>query len=148
MFKLPAIMPLKTSYSLNKLLSKHRIYSVSGVFLYSHWPAPPNPPHLLREASLVDKMENVHLRRPFDPAAHELDPAFRLTKYSDLKGCGCKVPQTVLGRLLGDIYTEPVTVNEDEQNYTLFLDQQEPKVQRIGKAQLSRLLCCYVCHVC
>ena len=28
----------------------------------------------------------VTLRRPFDPAAHELDPNFRLTKFADLKG--------------------------------------------------------------
>ncbi len=26
------------------------------------------------------------IRRPFDPAAHELDSTFRLTKYADLKG--------------------------------------------------------------
>lgn len=26
------------------------------------------------------------VRRPFDPAAHELDATFRLTKYADLKG--------------------------------------------------------------
>lgn len=26
------------------------------------------------------------IRRPFDPACHELDPTFRLTKYADLKG--------------------------------------------------------------
>lgn len=42
----------------------------------------------------------VALRRPFDPAAHELDPSFRLTKFADLKGWGCKVPQEVLDKLL------------------------------------------------
>ncbi len=40
------------------------------------------------------------MRRPFDPAAHELDPSFRLTKFADLKGWGCKVPQEVLLKLL------------------------------------------------
>jgi len=29
---------------------------------------------------------NMPLRRPFDPAAHDLDPAFRLTRFTDLKG--------------------------------------------------------------
>ncbi|CAB0008947.1 unnamed protein product [Nesidiocoris tenuis] len=40
------------------------------------------------------------LRRPFEPSSHGLDPSFRLTRFSDLKGRGCKVPQEVLGRLL------------------------------------------------
>jgi len=35
-------------------------------------------------------------RRPFDPVCHELDATFRLTKYADLKGWGCKIPQEVL----------------------------------------------------
>lgn len=26
------------------------------------------------------------LRRPFDPVAHDLEPAFRLTRFADLKG--------------------------------------------------------------
>jgi len=67
------------------------------------------------------------MRRPFDPAAHDLDSSFRLTRLSDLKGCGCKVPQGVLSKLLGDIFTPP----QDEPDATLmFLDQQLP--QRIG----------------
>ena len=82
----------------------------------------------------MDKMENLHIRRPFDPVAHDLDSNFRLTKHSDLKGCGCKVPQAVLGRLLGDIFTEPVA--EDDQNFNnmLFMEQpHESKVSRLGK---------------
>ena len=77
-------------------------------------------------------MENLLLRRPFDPVAHDLEANFRLTRHSDLKGCGCKVPQAVLSRLLGDIFTEPV--NEDEQNFNnMFMEQpHEPKVQRLG----------------
>lgn len=42
----------------------------------------------------------VSMRRPFDPAAHDLDPSFRLTRFADLKGWGCKVPQEVLLKLL------------------------------------------------
>ena len=39
-------------------------------------------------------------RRPFDPTAHELEANFRLTRFADLKGRGCKVPQEVLLKLL------------------------------------------------
>lgn len=40
------------------------------------------------------------LRRPFDPLAHDLDASFRLTRFADLKGRGCKVPQEVLNKLV------------------------------------------------
>ena len=40
------------------------------------------------------------IRRPFDPTAHELEANFRLTRFADLKGRGCKVPQEVLLKLL------------------------------------------------
>ena len=43
---------------------------------------------------------DLSMRRPFDPVAHDLDPKFRLTKYADLKGWGCKVSQEVLLKLL------------------------------------------------
>lgn len=84
-------------------------------------------------------MQNLNLRRPFDPAAHDLDSTFRLTKYSDLKGCGCKVPQSVLTRLLGNIFTEPV--NDEEQNETNFMFMEQPTVQRIGKQTLFPYIC-------
>merc|ERR1712150_49386 len=43
------------------------------------------------------------IKRPFDPTAHELDANFRLTRFADLKGRGCKVPQEVLLKLLEGI---------------------------------------------
>lgn len=43
------------------------------------------------------------LRRPFDPAAHDLDGGFRLTRFADLKGRGCKVPQEVLNKLVSSL---------------------------------------------
>lgn len=46
------------------------------------------------------------IRRQFDPVAHELDPAFRLTKFSDLKGRSCKVPQDTLSKLLSSLQQE------------------------------------------
>lgn len=44
--------------------------------------------------------DTLALRRPFDPIAHDLEPTFRLTRFADLKGRGCKVPQEVLSKLL------------------------------------------------
>ncbi|KAG8254443.1 Selenide, water dikinase 1 [Homalodisca vitripennis] len=44
------------------------------------------------------------LRRPFDPVAHDLEPGFRLTRFADLKGRGCKVPQEVLSKLLEGLH--------------------------------------------
>ena len=41
--------------------------------------------------------------RPFDPTDHDLDANFRLTRFADLKGRGCKVPQEVLLKLLEGI---------------------------------------------
>lgn len=43
------------------------------------------------------------IKRPFDPTAHELETNFRLTRFADLKGRGCKVPQEVLLKLLEGI---------------------------------------------
>lgn len=44
---------------------------------------------------------SLALRRAFDPTAHDLEAGFRLTRFADLKGRGCKVPQDVLGKLVG-----------------------------------------------
>lgn len=89
-------------------------------------------------------MENTQFRRPFDPAALDLESSFRLTKYSDLKGCGCKVPQAVLGKLLGDIFTETVFESQQNQDANQGYQQlfnigqgQPPRVQRIGAAGLT-----------
>lgn len=46
---------------------------------------------------------NLSLRRPFDPAAHDLESSFRLTRFADLKGRGCKVPQEVLNKLVSSL---------------------------------------------
>lgn len=43
------------------------------------------------------------MRRQFDPTAHDLDSNFRLTRFADLKGRGCKVPQDVLNKLVGSL---------------------------------------------
>ena len=49
---------------------------------------------------------------PFNPVAHDLDPNFRLTRFADLKGWGCKVPQAVLTRLLEGLHDGQETVDQ------------------------------------
>ena len=44
-------------------------------------------------------------RKYFDPLDYNLSSDFRLTKLSDLKGRGCKVPRDVLHRLLEGLQT-------------------------------------------
>lgn len=39
-------------------------------------------------------------RESFNPESYELDKSFRLTRFTELKGTGCKVPQDVLQKLL------------------------------------------------
>lgn len=41
------------------------------------------------------EMGSELLRRQFDPTAHDLDANFRLTRFADLKGRGCKVREFV-----------------------------------------------------
>ncbi len=48
------------------------------------------------------KMNNF---KEFNPADFGLDKNFKLTKFSDLRGWNCKVPQKVLTKLLGGIQT-------------------------------------------
>lgn len=57
------------------------------------------------------------LRRPFDPTAHDLEASFRLTRFADLKGRGCKVPKDVLEKLVASL----------QQDYT-----QDPEAQYLS----------------
>jgi len=57
----------------------------------------------------------VPTRRPFDPVAHELDPNFRLTKFSDLKGLGCKLPRDALNKMLEPLRDQEKSQLEAEQ---------------------------------
>lgn len=50
------------------------------------------------------EMGSELLRRQFDPTAHDLDSNFRLTRFADLKGRGCKV-QLLLNTLIRLKYT-------------------------------------------
>ena len=61
---------------------------------------------------------SLALRRPFDPVAHDLDATFRLTRFADLKGWGCKVPQDVLLKLLEGLQDDG-SIQEHEQSQYL-----------------------------
>nr|XP_039319946.1 selenide, water dikinase 1 isoform X2 [Saimiri boliviensis boliviensis] len=49
----------------------------------------------------------------FNPESYELDKSFRLTRFTELKGTGCKVPQDVLQKLLESLQENHF--QEDEQ---------------------------------
>ncbi|XP_036373898.1 selenide, water dikinase 1-like isoform X2 [Megalops cyprinoides] len=55
----------------------------------------------------------MSVREAFNPESYELDPGFRLTRFTELKGTGCKVPQDVLQKLLESLQENHF--QEDEQ---------------------------------
>ncbi|XP_030680620.1 selenide, water dikinase 1-like isoform X2 [Nomascus leucogenys] len=52
-------------------------------------------------------------RESFNPESYQLDKSFRLTRFTELKGTGCKVPQDVLQKLLESLQENHF--QEDEQ---------------------------------
>ncbi|KAH8273671.1 hypothetical protein KR018_007989 [Drosophila ironensis] len=68
----------------------------------------------------------VDLRVPFEPSAHDLDLSFRLTRFADLKGRGCKVPQDVLAKLVS--FVHPDFTSEEAKVQYLNRDSQIPEV--------------------
>ncbi|XP_030665023.1 selenide, water dikinase 1-like isoform X2 [Nomascus leucogenys] len=52
-------------------------------------------------------------RESFNPESYELDKSFRLTRFTELKGTGCRVPQDVLQKLLESLHENHF--QEDEQ---------------------------------
>ncbi|XP_010070669.1 PREDICTED: selenide, water dikinase 1 isoform X3 [Pterocles gutturalis] len=55
----------------------------------------------------------MSVRESFNPESYELDNSFRLTRFTELKGTGCKVPQDVLQKLLESLQENHF--QEDEQ---------------------------------
>jgi len=49
---------------------------------------------------------NLTLHKPFDPEEHDLDASFRLTKFGELKGKGCKVPLDQVSKLADGVSEE------------------------------------------
>merc|ERR1719342_1513156 len=75
------------------------------------------PQDALAQAAQLELGQNPNalaIRRPFDPTAHDLEANFRLTRFADLKGRGCKVPQEVLLKLLEGL--------QDDQNQEYNMD--------------------------
>jgi selenide, water dikinase len=68
---------------------------------------------------------NLSLRRPFDPTAHDLESSFRLTRFADLKGRGCKVPQEVLGKLVSSLQQD---YNAQEHEHSHFMHMAIPRI--------------------
>jgi len=65
--------------------------------------------------SVVGTEMIVPMRRPFDPVVHDLDAHFHLTKFSDLKGLGCKVPVDAMTRILEPLREQEKSQLEAEQ---------------------------------
>ena len=72
------------------------------------------------------------IRRPFDPRAHDLDAHFRLTRFADLKGWGCKVPQDVLLKLLEGLQDD---ANSQEEHHFMHM-----AIPRIGEFFFMKLI--------
>ncbi|TNN45575.1 Selenide, water dikinase 1 [Liparis tanakae] len=49
---------------------------------------------------LMHTQKDMSVRESFNPESYELEKNFRLTRFAELKGTGCKVPQDVLQKLL------------------------------------------------
>lgn len=79
------------------------------------------------------------LRRPFDPLAHDLEASFRLTRFADLKGRGCKVPQEVLNKLVEGLQQD---YNSAEHEHAHFMHMAIPRIG-IGLDCSVRLCCHY-----
>ncbi|CAF1053910.1 unnamed protein product [Adineta steineri] len=65
-------------------------------------------------------------RKYFDPLDYNLSADFRLTKLSDLKGRGCKVPRDVLHRLLEGLQTADKNGYGDGQHHQGLMPESKP----------------------
>lgn len=97
------------------------------------------------QLELEGNPNSLSLRRPFDPVAHELDATFRLTRFADLKGWGCKVPQEVLSKLLEGLQQDDNSAQEYEPAHFMHMEIPRvgeygfvPKGQRILHLSISR----------
>lgn len=58
--------------------------------------------------------------KPFDPVENGLDKDFRLTKFTELGGWGCKVPQDVLNNLLEGLCDMEKAKSSDSKEVGMF----------------------------
>jgi len=69
----------------------------------------------MEQQTVIGAEMAVPVRRPFDPVAFDLDANFRLTRFSDLKGLGCKVPRDGLNKMLEPLKEQEKSQLEAEQ---------------------------------
>lgn len=69
----------------------------------------------VRMEQMKDMAMAAPMRRPFDPVVHDLDPNFRLTRFSDLKGLGCKVSHDAMTKMLEPFKEQEKSQLEQEQ---------------------------------
>ena len=86
---------------------------------------------MMAEPGLVEQQKPVAMRRPFDPQAHDLDVNFRLTRFADLKGWGCKVPQDALLKLLEGLKDQGSSAQEAEQAHFQYMTA-APRIGEYG----------------
>merc|ERR1719347_614303 len=63
------------------------------------------------DTSIINNTLAIH--RSFDPISYGLDANFRLSRFADLKGRGCKVPQDTLLQLLEGIQEDKITASDE-----------------------------------
>lgn len=76
--------------------------------------------------SLNKKLSSMMYRKYFDPLDYNLSADFRLTKLSDIKGWGCKVPRDVLHRLLEGLQTADKNGYGDGQHHQGLILESKP----------------------
>ena len=88
----------------------------------------------MEQQTVIGSEMAVPVRRPFDPVAFDLDANFRLTRFSELKGLGCKVPRDGLNKML-----EPLKEQEKSQ-----LEAEQMHFQYVIPApRIGQFMACY-----
>jgi selenide,water dikinase len=86
------------------------------------------------QLEIGNNQNELYFRKPFDPAVHDLENTFRLTKFADLKGRGCKVPQEVLSKLLLTLQQSEENGQQEEEHANFMQLLPQP---RLGTLSLS-----------
>lgn len=73
------------------------------------------------QTQTTSAVSTLGIHKPFEPEDHDLDPNFSLTKFSEIKTRGTKVPQDVLNNLLKGLklgnQASNLTSNESSNNH-------------------------------
>lgn len=91
------------------------------------------------QLEIGNNQNELYFRKPFDPVAYELESSFRLTKFADLKGRGCKVPQEILSKLLLTLQQSEENGQQEEEHSNFMQLLPQP---RLGTTCLIYVLFC------